>query len=396
MRRLIAFLMISFMVWPVASIGQENDPITIKTAILTVTYKREKPISRLDLPPKDLGLAGARQGNLDNNSTGKFLNQTYELIEASARPDKAGEKLDELIAAGAQYIVVMAEADDLLALSDRAADKDVLLLNAEAQDNRLRNEACRANVLHVAPSRQMLADGLAQYMMWKKWDEWMLVHGSHPEDLLKAEAFRRAAKKYGADIVEERIFEDTGGARRSDSGHVLVQKQMPVFMQRADDHDVVVAADEAGVFAVYLPYRTWDARPVVGDAGLIASMWHPGHESWGATQLQRRFERKQNRQMRDQDYNAWLALRSIGEAITRAEPKTFEAVRDYLLSDDFEIAGFKGEPLSFRPWNNQIRHGVLLGDGKLVVTVSPQAEYLHQRTRLDTLGFDEPESTCNF
>lgn len=396
MRRLIAFLMISFMVWPVASIGQENDPITIKTAILTVKYKREKPISRLDLPPKDLGLAGARQGNLDNNSTGKFLNQTYELIEASARPDKAGEKLDELIAAGAQYIVVMAEADDLLALSDRAADKDVLLLNAEAQDNRLRNEACRANVLHVAPSRQMLADGLAQYMMWKKWDEWMLVHGSHPEDLLKAEAFRRAAKKYGADIAEERIFEDTGGARRSDSGHVLVQKQMPVFMQRADDHDVVVAADEAGVFAVYLPYRTWDARPVVGDAGLIASMWHPGHESWGATQLQRRFERKQNRQMRDQDYNAWLALRSIGEAITRAEPKTFEAVRDYLLSDDFEIAGFKGEPLSFRPWNNQIRHGVLLGDGKLVVTVSPQAEYLHQRTRLDTLGFDEPESTCNF
>lgn len=396
MRRLIAFLMISFMVWPVASIGQENDPVTIKTAILTVKYKREKPISRLDLPPKDLGLAGARQGNLDNNSTGKFLNQTYELIEASARPDKAGEKLDELIAAGAQYIVVMAEADDLLALSDRAADKDVLLLNAEAQDNRLRNEACRANVLHVAPSRQMLADGLAQYMMWKKWDEWMLVHGSHPEDLLKAEAFRRAAKKYGADIAEERIFEDTGGARRSDSGHVLVQKQMPVFMQRADDHDVVVAADEAGVFAVYLPYRTWDARPVVGDAGLIASMWHPGHESWGATQLQRRFERKQNRQMRDQDYNAWLALRSIGEAITRAEPKTFEAVRDYLLSDDFEIAGFKGEPLSFRPWNNQIRHGVLLGDGKLVVTVSPQAEYLHQRTRLDTLGFDEPESTCNF
>lgn len=396
MRRLIAFLMISFMVWPVASIGQENDPITIKTAILTVKYKREKPISRLDLPPKDLGLAGARQGNLDNNSTGKFLNQTYELIEASARPDKAGEKLDELIAAGAQYIVVMAEADDLLALSDRAADKDVLLLNAEAQDNRLRNEACRANVLHVAPSRQMLADGLAQYMMWKKWDEWMLVHGSHPEDLLKAEAFRRAAKKYGADIAEERIFEDTGGARRSDSGHVLVQKQMPVFMQRADDHDVVVAADEAGVFAVYLPYRTWDARPVVGDAGLIASMWHPGHESWGATQLQRRFERKQNRQMRDQDYNAWLALRSIGEAITRAEPKTFEAVRDYLLSDEFEIAGFKGEPLSFRPWNNQIRHGVLLGDGKLVVTVSPQAEYLHQRTRLDTLGFDEPESTCNF
>ena len=396
MLRLIAVLAMLGLVWPAAAVAQDNDPVSIKTGILTVKYNREKPISRLDLPPKDLGLAGARQAVLDNNSTGKFLNQTYELIEASARPDKAATKLDEMIADGVRYIVVQAEADDLLALADHIAGQEVLLLNTAAQDNRLRNDDCRANVLHAAPSRQMLADGLAQYMMWKKWDEWMLIHGSHPQDLLKADAYRRAARKFGADIAEERIYEDTGGARRSDSGHVLVQRQMPVFTQRADDHDVVVAADEAGVFAVYLPYRTWDPRPVVGDAGLIASMWHPGHEGWGATQLQRRFERKQNRQMRDLDYTAWIGLRSVGEAVTRAETKTFEGVREYLLSDDFEIAGFKGEPLSFRPWNNQFRHGVLLGDGKLVVTVSPQEEYLHQRTRLDTLGFDEPESTCKF
>ena len=395
MLRLIAILAMLGIAWPVVSAAQDDETVSVKTGILTIDYDRENPISRLDLPPKDLGLAGARQAVMDNNSTGRFLNQSYELIEASARPDEAAAKLDEMIAEGAQYIVVMAQADDLLALADRVSGKDVLLLNTAATDNRLRNEECRANLV-AAPSRQMLADGLAQYMMWKKWDEWMLIHGSHPEDQLKAEAYRQAAKKYGADIVEERIFEDTGGARRSDSGHVLVQKQMPVFTQRADDHDVVVAADEAGVFAVYLPYRTWDARPVVGDAGLIASLWHPAHESWGSTQLQRRFERKQKRQMRDLDYTAWIGLRSVGEAVTRAEAKTFEGVRDYLLSDDFEIAGFKGEPLSFRPWNNQMRHGVILGDGKLVVTVSPQEEYLHQRTRLDTLGFDEPESSCNF
>lgn len=394
MLRLIAVLAMLGFAWPFLSAAQDSETVSIKTGILTIKYKQERPISRLDLPPKDIGLAGARQAVLDNNTTGKFLNQSYELIEASARPDKAAAKLDEMIAEGAQYIVVAANADDLLALADHVAGKDVLLLNTAAPDNRLRNEECRGNLVHVAPSRQMLADGLAQYMMWKKWDEWMLIHGSHPEDLLKAEAYQQAAKKFGAEIVEERVFEDTGGARRSDSGHVLVQKQMPVFMQRADDHDVVVAADEAGVFAVYLPYRTWDARPVVGDAGLIASLWHPAHESWGATQLQRRFERKQMRQMRDLDYTAWIGLRAVGEAVTRAEPKTFEGVREYLLSDDFEIAGFKGEPLSFRPWNNQMRHGVILGDGKLVVTVSPQEEYLHRRTRLDTLGFDEPESKC--
>ena len=224
----------------------------------------------------------------------------------------------------------------------------------------------------------------------------MLIHGSHPADLLKADAYRRAAKKFGIRINEERVFEDTGGARRSDTGHVLVQKQIPQFTNRADDHDVVVAADETGVFGDYLAYRTADPRPVVGDAGLVARSWHPGHESWGATQIQRRFEKANQRRMTDNDYNAWLAMRVLGEAVSRtksADPNTLKA---FIQSEDFEVAGFKGQALSFRPWNNQMRQGVLLADGKLVVTVSPQEEFLHRKTRLDTLGYDEPETECAF
>ena len=137
----------------------------------------------------------------------------------------------------------------------------------------------------------MLADALAQFLMWKNWPEWFLVAGSHPEDEGLAQAYRRAAAKFGAKIVEERVLEDTGGARRTDSGHVQVQKQMPVFTQRAPDHDVLIAADENDIFAAYLPYQTWDPRPVAGSAGLVPRSWHPAMEAWGATQFQNRFER---------------------------------------------------------------------------------------------------------
>ena len=65
-------------------------------------------------------------------------------------------------------------------------------------DDRLREEDCRANVIHVAPTRSMLTDGLAQYLIWKQWRRWLLVVGSHPEDQLLAEAYRRSAKKFGA------------------------------------------------------------------------------------------------------------------------------------------------------------------------------------------------------
>ena len=71
-----------------------------------------------------------------------------------------------------------------------------------------------------------------------------------------------AATRFGAKIVDERIFEDTGGARRTDSGVALIQRQIPVFTQQAPAYDVLVAADESEVFANYLPYRTWDPRPV--------------------------------------------------------------------------------------------------------------------------------------
>lgn len=370
--------------------------VVAKAGILHVEREAPVPLSRLDFAPDDLGVAGAEVATMDNTTTGRFLKHTYALTSAKTTPDAATEALDAMLAEGVQYVIVIGSADDQLALADHAADRDALLFNASARDTRLRDADCRPNLFHTAPSRAMIADGLAQYMVWKKWTEWMLIHGSHPDDRLKADAYRRAARKFGAEIVEEREYEDTGGGRIGDSGHVLVQKQMPVFTQQAEDHDVVVIADESAVFGSFVPYRTWDPRPVVGDAGLIASMWHPGHESFGSTQLQRRFEKHAGRHMRDVDYQAWIALRALGEAVTRtnsAEPAT---VRAYMLGEEFTIAGFKGKPLSFRPWNNQLRNGVIMGDAKLVVSISPQEEFLHQRTRLDTLGLDEPESQCSF
>lgn len=366
----------------------------VRSAVLRVERDAPLPLSRLDLPTGDEGVMGARVATADNNTTGRFIGHTYEMTEVSVSAEGAVGALDALIDDGVRYVAVMADADTLLALADHAAGRDVVLFNTTATETRLRSGDCRANVFHTAPSRAMLADGLAQYLVWKKWSDWVLVTGSNPPDMAMAEAFRRSATKFGARIVEERVFEDTGGARRTDTGHVLVQRQIPVFMQDLDDHHVVVVADESEVFGEYLPYRTWDARPVAGNAGLTISMWHPAHESYGSTQLQRRFERTAGRRMTDADYNVWMALRSLGEAVTRAGSGEPADVVDYLRGPEFQLAGFKGPGLSYRPWNNQLRQGVLLGDGKLVVSISPQQEFLHQRTRLDTLGLDEPESEC--
>ncbi|OWK22810.1 hypothetical protein AJ87_45900 [Rhizobium yanglingense] len=117
-------------------------------------------------------------------------------------------------------------AKQLLSIADLAKENGVLLFNVGSTDDILREHECRSNVFHTAPTRTMLADGLAQYLIWKQWRNWVLLYGSHEPDQLFADAIRRSAKRFGATIVEERLYKDTGTARRTDSGVVQVQRQI--------------------------------------------------------------------------------------------------------------------------------------------------------------------------
>lgn len=375
--------------------AQTQDPVLIRAAVLRVDDPGLPPISRLDLPPEDLGFAGARLAIEDNDTTGRFMGQDFEATEITATPETAAAEMAKLLEDGIEFVVVLADDAVTLELADQVGDQ-AMLLNARARGDNLRGGDCRFNTIHVAPSRAMLADGLTQFLMWKNWPRWFLIHGSHPEDQAMAAAYRRSAEKFGAQIVEEREYEDTGGARRTDSGHVQVQAQIPVFTQRAADHDLVMTADEADVFAAYMPYLTWDPRPVAGSAGLVPRSWHPAMEAWGGTQFQNRFESLANRQIREDDYQAWLALRIVGEAATRTQSGDPEVLKDFILSPDFDVAGFKGQALTVRDWDHQVRQPILLTTGVLTTSVSPQDQYLHQTSQLDTLGVDRPETQCQF
>ncbi len=372
-----------------------DEPQLVRAAVLRVDKPALPPISRLEVAPEDLGFAGARLAIEDNDTTGRFMGQDFDAIEVAATPETAAGELDAILAQDIRFVVLLADDATTLALADQAGER-ALIFNAAARGDALRGADCRANLIHTAPSHAMLADGLAQFLMWKRWPRWLLVHGSHPEDIALADAYRHAAAKFGAQIVEERVFEDTGGARRTDSGHVQVQQQLPVFTQRAPDYDIMVTADEHGVFADWMPYHTWDARLVAGSAGLVPRSWHPALEAWGATQFQNRFEKLNNRPTREEDYQAWVALRMVGEAATQTRSADSDTLMQFMLSEDFQVAGFKGQKLTLRDWDHQLRQPILLTTGLVTTSVSPQDQYLHQVTALDTLGIDRPESACKF
>ncbi len=377
-----------------ASAGFAEDGTEIKVGYLHVLASKGR-LSLMDVPAENDGVAGAQLAIDDNNTTGRFVNQRFTLIDKSLRQeDDVVAAVGALADAGVAFIVTDIDADGVLKVADAAKARGLAIINASATDDRLREADCRGNVVHVAPTRSMLADGLAQYLVWKRWRKWLLVVGSHDKDKLFAEALRHSAARFGAKIVEEREYEDTGGARRTDSGIVEIQRQMPTLTQSAPDYDVLVAADESEVFAGYLPYRTWDARPVAGSAGLVPTTWDPAFDQWGAIQLQSRFGRMFHRFMTPLDMQAWSAVRMVGEASTRAATADPAKLLAFMKSADFSIAAFKGQKLSLRDWNLQLRQPILLFDGRNTVSVSPQEGFLHQSSELDTLGVDRPETQC--
>ena len=374
--------------------ARAQDTLDIKIGYLRRAQHQET-ISLVQMPPPDNGVAGAQMAAKDNDTTGRFLNQRYSLVDLHLKAgDDPAMAVAEFARQGIALIVVDLPADDLLKAAEAGKADRILFFNAAATDDRLRQKDCRANIVHTAPSRAMLADGLAQYLVWKKWVRWFLVVGSHERDKLFAAALTRAANRFGAKIVQQREFKDTGGARRTDSGVVQIQQQMPVFTQEAPSYDVLVVADESEVFANNLPYRTWDPRPVAGSAGLVPTSWDASNSLWGGIQMQDRFIAQFKRLMTALDMQAWTAVRMIGEAASRqnsADPKT---ILDFLKGPELALGAFKGQKLTLRDWDLQLRQPILLTDGRTIVSVSPQQGFLHQFSELDTLGYDRPETQC--
>ncbi|MFN0219299.1 MAG: ABC transporter substrate-binding protein [Hyphomicrobium sp.] len=382
---------------PAAGPAKPDDkPVTtVSIAYLKQLRDRNPPLSLLDLPPPDDGFAGAKLAISDNNTTGRFVGQAFKLETfESAEVDELIKIANEQIGAGTNFFVADLDPEPLIKLADALAGKSALILNVGNPDDSVREEQCRANVVHLAPSRTMLADALGQYFAWKQWRNWFLVSGTLPADKLLAEAYRRAAKRFGAKIVEEREFKYEAGSRRADGGFEQIQQQIPQFTQNSKEHDVLIVADEAQIFADYMPYRAWTPRPVAGSAGLVPTSWHPALELWGGTQFQNRFRRLANRNMRPLDYDSWLAVRVIGEAATRKNSGDFATLNTYIHSPEFEVAAFKGVKTTFRTWNGQLRQPLIVTTPKLLVSISPQPGFLHQFTELDTLGIDKPETKC--
>ncbi len=382
-RHLAGALLLSLLSLPIYAA-----PLEMKVAFIKLQQDKGPVLSNILPEPKDAGLRGAELGIADSNTTGRFLKHHYTLsITESDQWESLAAQAQQLYADGIRVFVADMPSTALQQLSSLLGE-DVLIFNSAAKDDALRTDICLNNTLHSMPSRAMLTDALGQWLKSKRLTKWLLITGATEDDKAYSAALKRAAKRFGHKLVDEKQWSFDTDLRRT------AQKEMPLFTQ-GKDYDVVVVADERGDFGEYVLYNTWLPRPVVGTQGLTPVTWHRVVEQWGAAQLQSRFEKSSDRWMNNEDYAAWAAVRSVAEAVTRTNSNDVNTLKAYLMSDKFELAGFKGRKLTYREWNGQLRQTIPLIHPRSLVSQSPQEGFLHPVSELDTLGYDQPESRCN-
>jgi ABC transporter substrate binding protein (PQQ-dependent alcohol dehydrogenase system) len=94
------------------------------------------------------------------------------------------------------------------------------------------------------------------------------------------------------------------------------------------------------------------------------------------------------------DWATWIAGRAAAEAASAFNKATIPQQLEALRQGAISVDGYKGQRLTFRGWDGQLRQPLLLAYGSGVAATAPLEGFLHPRSTLDTLGYDAPETGC--
>jgi len=392
-RFLLLFISFPFFGTVLAASTVDAQTVTIGYAEIAddPRYDEKRAYARIRVKPHDRPVAGAEVAIRDGRIFARALNINFELKRIEAENAAA---LVERISymnkkSGVQFFIVDADAEVLGFTARATTGMDLLLFNISEYSDQLRASKCQAHLMHVIPSYAMLTDALGQYLVFKKWRKVLLLKGPETGDAAFAAAFTRSAKRFGINIDAVRDFVPGNDPRERDQNNI-------VLMTSGSDAELVFVSDIEGEFGRYVPYQTQNPLPVIGTEGLQAASWHWSWERHGAPQLNQRFERHAKRRMQSPDWAAWAAVKSIIESVLRTKSTNFETVGAYLRSDRLNLDAYKGNPVSYRFWDNQLRQPVLLHTYNAVTGRAPIRGFLHPTENMDSLGFDQGETSCQF
>lgn len=259
-------------------------------------------------------------------------------------------------------------------------------LNVGAADDRLRNEGCARRVFHVLPSVSMYVDALADFLIARrKLGRWAVAADRSPRGAEIEAATRRSVGRRGGSVID-----DAGAADvlllAVDEGAIDASVTRARAEGRAADR--IAGIGEAGL-----------RLPAERAAGIWALGWHWQLERFSARELNARFRRRFSAPLGETSWAAWAAVKLVGEAVVRAGATDPASLIAFMQSGP-PFDGHKGEALTFRQWDHQLRQPLYVAgprkadeagaDGPFTVLADIGGR------NLDALGTAMADSRCRF
>ncbi|HSJ05338.1 MAG TPA: ABC transporter substrate-binding protein [Longimicrobiales bacterium] len=131
-------------------------------------------------------------------------------------------------------------------------------------------------------------------------------------------------------------------------------------------------------------------------AGAYATGWHPSLERFGAGQVNDRFRRAFGRDLSENGWYGWIAVKLLFDAAQRAGTESASELAEYLVSGRALFDGHKGLQLSFHPDTRQLRQPLYIVAGDRVIAQVPEASALGDMTHAELLDSvaGGKEATC--
>lgn len=127
-------------------------------------------------------------------------------------------------------------------------------------------------------------------------------------------------------------------------------------------------------------------------------LWHESLERYGAGQVNARFRAQHSVGMDSTAWALWFATKAATEAFLRIDSESMKDLADRLRAPNSRFDGHKGRPLSFRPWDHQLRQPLYIfraTDDETQPTEVPDRGAGTAADQLDQLGAT-PKEACQW
>lgn len=356
--------------------------------------------------------------NEELGQNARLLDMPFQAVtKTAATSDQAVAAAKALVAQGVVALVVGLGDAETVAVTQVADSAKVPLLNVLAETDDLRNQACSPYLFDIAPSAAMYLDALEGWFVGQGLRKWeFVVSDDQAGASMLARARATLSRRHFAARVAGVVKVEPGNVATSAALHAI-ERDAPdvvVLLLSAEDQlSFVKAYDAAGIKALVTGfpyaaaqtrtfYKAWQSAAGQADAMYRAEAWDAKLPSFGAVQLNARFQKRWNRPMDAASWAAFMAFQILYNTFTSGAARTPAAIHGYFEKPGTVFDVWKGVGTSFRPWNHQLRQALYLihleTDGSVtVVGTLPQIFKPGTKLveRLDQLGYQKSESRCH-